>query len=177
MAALIAKRYVTALLDGENAENMAVYSSVFNVLASEFENVKFVDFISSPSILSSVKEEILLAGVEKLGLEKINNFLKLLAEKNRLELIPVIADQLLKEIAVVNNAFAGKIFSDIEIDSKTVELLSSGLSKKIDSNISLEFVKTDFDGIKVEVEDLGIELNFSKERINSSLIDHILKAI
>lgn len=177
MAALIAKRYVTALLDGENAENMAVYSSVFNVLASEFENVKFVDFISSPSIPASAKEEILLAGVEKLGLEKINNFLKLLAEKNRLELIPVIADQLLKEIAAVNNAFTGKIFSDIEIDSKTVELLSSGLSKKIDSNISLEFVKTDFNGIKVEVEDLGIELNFSKERINSSLIDHILKAI
>ena len=170
MAALVAKRYVTALLDGENAENMAV-------LASEFENEKFVDFISSPSIVASAKEEILLAGVAKVGNEKINNFLKLLAEKNRLELIPVIADQLLKEISVVNNAFTGKIFSDTDMDSKTVDSLSTGLSKKVDANISLEFVKTNFDGIKVEVEDLGIELNFSKERINSSLIDHILKAI
>ena len=89
----------------------------------------------------------------------------------------MIADQLLKEIAVVNNAFTGKIFSDSDIDPKTVESLSAGLSKKVDANISLEFVKTDFNGIKVEVEDLGIELNFSKERINSSLINHILKAI
>ena len=177
MAALVAKRYVTALLDGENAENMPVYSAVFSVLASEFENEKFVDFISSPSIAASAKEEILLAGVAKVGNEKINNFLKLLAEKNRLELIPVIADQLLKEISVVNNAFTGKIFSDTDMDSKTVDSLSTGLSKKVDANISLEFVKTNFDGIKVEVEDLGIELNFSKERINSSLIDHILKAI
>jgi len=177
MAALVAKRYVAALLDGESSENMAVYSAVFNVLASEFENEKFVDLISSPSIAASAKEEILLAAVANVGSEKINNFLKLLAEKNRLELIPVIADQLLKEIAVTNNAYAGKIFSDSDIDEKTVESLSAGLSKKVDANISLEFVKTDFDGIKVEVEDLGVELNFSKERINSSLIDHILKAI
>ena len=177
MAALVAKRYVSALLDGETSENMAVYSAVFNVLASQFENEKFVDFISSPSIASSAKEEILLAGVAKVGNAKINNFLKLLAEKNRLELIPVIADQLLKEISAVNNAYTGKIFSDIEMDSNTVKALSTGLSKKVDANISLEFVKTNFDGIKVEVEDLGIELNFSKERIKSSLIDHILKAI
>jgi len=177
MAALVAKRYVTALLDGENAENMAVYAAVFNVLASQFENEKFVDLISSPSIAASAKEEILLAAVANVGSDKINNFLKLLAEKNRLELIPVIADQLSKEISVVNNAYSGKIFSDVDIDSKTIESLSTGLSKKVDANISLEFVKTSFDGIKVEVEDLGIELNFSKERINSSLIDHILKAI
>jgi len=177
MAALVAKRYVTALLDGENAENMAGYSAVFNALASEFENEKFVDFVSSPSIAASAKEEILLAAVAKVESEKINNFLKLLAEKNRLELIPVIAEQLLKEIAAANNAYTGKIFSDSDMDSSTVESLSTGLSKKVDANISLEFVKTDFDGIKVEVEDLGIEVNFSKERINSSLIDHILKAI
>ena len=63
------------------------------------------------------------------------------------------------------------------MDAKTVKALSSGLGKKVDADITLEFVKTNFDGIKVEVEDLGIELNFSKERINSSLIDHILKAI
>lgn len=177
MEALIAKRYVSALLDGENAESMAAYAAVFNALASQFENEKFVDFISSPSIAASAKEEILLAAVAKVESTKINNFLRLLAEKNRLELIPEIAEQLSKGIAVANNAYAGKIFSDSDIDSKTVAALSSGLGRKVDATITLEFVKTDFDGIKVEVEDLGIEVNFSKERINSSLIDHILKAI
>lgn len=177
MAALVAKRYVKALLEGENAENLAAISAVFDALSSQFEKESFVDFISAPMISSCVKEEILLAAVEKAKSEKINNFLKLLAEKNRLELIPEIANQISKEIAVVNNAYTGKIFSDLDMDAKTVEALSSGLGKKVNANITLEFVKTNFDGIKVEVEDLGIEINFSKQRINTSLIDHILKAI
>ena len=177
MAALVAKRYVKALLDGENAEGMATLLAVFEALSTQFDNEKFVDIISSPSIVSSAKEEILLAAVASLKSDKINNFLKLLAEKNRFELIPEITSQLSKEMAIVNNAYTGSILSDVDMDAKTVKSLSEGLSKKVDANITLEFVKTDFDGIKVEVEDLGIELNFSKERINSSLIDHILKAI
>jgi len=177
MAALVAKRYVTALLDGEDTESMAKFLVVFEALTSSFENEKFVDIISSPSIPTAVKEEILLAAVKGVESDKLNNFLKLLGEKNRFELIPTIASQLSKEMAIVNNEYAGSIFSDVDMDANTVKSLSNGLSKKVDANITLTFVKTDFDGIKVEVEDLGIELNFSKERINSSLIDHILKAI
>jgi len=177
MAALVAKRYVKALLDGENAENMAGISVVFDALSSQFENESFVDFISAPDVSSSVKEEILLAAIEKAKSEKINNLIKLLAEKNRFVIIPEIAKQISKEIAVVNNAYTGKIYSDTDMDAKTVEALSNGLSKKVDANITLEFIKNNFDGIKVEVEDLGVELNFSKERINSTLINHILKAI
>jgi len=177
MAALVAKRYVKALLDGENAENMAGISVVFDALSTQFENESFVDFISAPDVSSSVKEEILLAAIEKAKSEKINNLIKLLAEKNRFVIIPEIAKQISKEIAVVNNAYTGKIYSDTDMDAKTVEALSNGLSKKVDANITLEFIKNNFDGIKVEVEDLGVELNFSKERINSTLINHILKAI
>ena len=177
MAALVAKRYVKALLDGENAKDIAAISAVFDALSAQFENESFVDFISAPMVSASAKEEILLAAVEKAKSEKINNFIKLLAEKNRFELIPEIADQISKEIAIANNAYTGMIFSDLDMDAKTVKALSAGLGKKVDADITLEFVKTNFDGIKVEVEDLGIELNFSKERINSSLIDHILKAI
>jgi F-type H+-transporting ATPase subunit delta len=177
MAALVAKRYVKALLDGENVENMAAISAIFDALASQFKDDSFVDFFTAPDIAASVKEEILLASVEKAKSDKINNFIKLLAEKNRFVLIPEIANQISQEIAVVNNAYEGKIFSDTDIDAAMVKSISSGLSKKVDANITLEFVKTDFDGIKVEVEDLGVEINFSKERINSTLIDHILKAI
>jgi len=177
MAALVAKRYVKALLDGESAEDIAGISTVFNALASQFEDETFVDFFTAPMVEASVKEEILLAAVKKVESEKINNFIKLLAEKNRFELIPEIANQISKEISVINNAYVGKILSDTDIDESTAKAISSGLGKKVNANITLEFIKTDFDGIKVEVEDLGIEINFSKERINSALIDHILKAI
>lgn len=109
MAALVAKRYVKALLDGEDAKSMAKFLAVFEALSSSFENEKFVDIISSPSIPSSAKEEVLLAAVAGVKSDKVNNFLKLLAEKNRFELIPEITSQLSKEMAVVNNAYTGSI--------------------------------------------------------------------
>jgi F0F1-type ATP synthase delta subunit len=64
MAALVAKRYVKALLLGENAENMAAISAVFDALASQFDNESFVDFFTAPDVSASAKEEILLAAVE-----------------------------------------------------------------------------------------------------------------
>lgn len=177
MEALIAQRYVKALLDGESVENMEAMGAIFDGLAAQFSDTKFVDFISAPMVSGEDKAGILLSAVEKAGSEKLNNFIKLLAEKNRLELLPEVAEQISKEMAALRNTYIGKVFSDVDMDAGSIEALGAGLSKKVDANISLEFVKNDFDGIKVEVEDLGVELNFSKERINSALISHILKAI
>ena len=111
------------------------------------------------------------------GNKKIENLLSLLAENGRIDIIPAIAVEMKKELAREKNAFVGKVYSDSAIDNKAIEGLSSGLSKKVGSSITLEFVKSDYDGIKVEVNDLGIEINFSKNRLNSQMIDHILKAI
>jgi len=73
--------------------------------------------------------------------------------------------------------YAGVVYSDSSIDVKLIDDLSAGLSKKFNSTISLSSVKNDFNGIKVDVEDLGIEINFSKDRIDSQIIEHIIKAI
>ena len=35
----------------------------------------------------------------------------------------------------------------------------------------------DYDGIKVDIDGLGVEISFSKDRLKSQLIDHILKAV
>jgi len=37
--------------------------------------------------------------------------------------------------------------------------------------------KYDFDGIKVDVDGLGVEISFSRSRISDQIVDHILKAI
>jgi F-type H+-transporting ATPase subunit delta len=82
-----------------------------------------------------------------------------------------------KDVANSTKNYEGIIYSDSDIDAKVIEELSGGLCKKFDSNISLSFVKNDFNGIKVEVEGLGIEIDFSKDRIDSQIIEHIIKAI
>ena len=82
-----------------------------------------------------------------------------------------------KEIAKINNTYTGIVYSNSDIDATTLNELGSGISKKINSNVTLQFVKNDFDGVKMQIEDLGLEIDFSKSRINTQIIEHILKAI
>jgi F-type H+-transporting ATPase subunit delta len=123
------------------------------------------------------KSKILLDAVKIANSKKVDNFIKILVENKRINVIPTIADELHKYIANATKIYSGVIYSDTDIDANLVEKLSTGLSKKFDSNISLMTVKNDFNGIKVAVEGLGIEINFSKDRIDSQIIEHIIKAI
>jgi len=177
MQELIAKRYVRALVDAVGTESLEAVSIIFTALSKEFSNAKFVQIMSSTDVLTSDKEGILLAGVAKAESKELNNFIKLLVEHKRINIIPAIAQELDKAIARATKQYTGVVYSDSDIDAATLSGLGKGLSKKVDATVTLEFVKTDFDGIKVEVEDLGVEVNFSKTRLNTQLVEHILKAI
>ena len=174
---LVAKPYVKALLEGTDTETKKNICSIFVGLSAAFNEPKFNDVMDSPTVSRADKESLLLSAVEKAKSEKINNFIKLLVEKNRINVIPAIANELEMAISIATNEYDGVIYSDTEMDSASVKALSEGLSKKVGSSITLEFVKNDFDGVKIEVEGLGVEVNFSKSRINNQIIDHILKAI
>ena len=177
MEELIAKRYIKALRDGSDTASMENTLSVFSVLAESFQDKKFVQILENPSVSLKDKSEILLDAVKSAKSDKINNLIKLLVEKRRIEIIPAIAEELRKDVAASTKTYEGTIYSDSDIDAKVIQELSDGLGKKFDSKMSLSFIKNNFDGIKVDVEDLGVEINFSKERINSQIIEHIIKAI
>ena len=177
MEELIAKRYIKAMnadADKASIQNMA---SIFSVLADSFKDEKFVQIIGNPNVSSNDKAEILLEAVASADSSKVNNLIKLLVENKRINIIPAIAKELSKEIARSTKTYTGLVYSDTKITIKTMKELSDGLGKRFDSKISLTYVKDDFDGIKVDVEDLGIEINFSKTRIDSQMIEHIVKAI
>ncbi len=177
MEELIAKKYIKAIVDGSNISDIQNIAAVFSSLAISFKDEKFLNIIDSPNVSSSDKESILLDGVKSAGSEKINNFVKLIVENKRINIIPAIAEEMRKDLARTTKTYEGTVYSDSDIDAKVISELSSGLSKKFDSKITLVFVKNNFNGIKVDVEDLGIEINFSKTRINNQLIEHIIKAI
>ena len=51
------------------------------------------------------------------------------------------------------------------------------LSKKLNREVELVFVKTDasvFNGIKVEISDLGIEIEINKNALQKSIRAHVL---
>jgi len=177
MEELIAKRYVKALLSGSDvvfAQNITV---VFESLAKSFSNEKFLNIVGSTEVDAAKKADLLLEAVKPAESERVNNFIKLLVEHKRINIIPAIAEELRKYVANATKTYNGTVYSDTEIQTNVLNDLSNGLSKKYDSKIVLAFEKIDFNGVKVEVDDLGIEINFSKDRINSQIIEHIIKAI
>ena len=177
MEELIAKRYIKAIRESSDSDTMQEMAVVFSALAELFNDVKFVNIMDNPEISKDEKLEILLAAVKSVNSEKINNFIKILVENKRIDIIPALAEGMRKNIADTTKTYGGVVYSNTDVDSKTIQDLSSGLSKRFDSAITLDFIKNDFDGIKVDVEDLGVEINFSKSRINSQIIEHIIKAI
>jgi F-type H+-transporting ATPase subunit delta len=177
MEKLIAKRYIKAIKDSSNESSIKVVSAVFAVLAESFKDAKFIDIIHNPDIKQNQKSEILLSATKSLNSKEVDNLIKLLAENNRLNIIPAIVEEFRKDLASSTKTYTGVVYSSSVLDDKTIQDLSTGLSKKFDSTISLTFVKNDFNGIKVDVEDLGVNIDFSKSRITNQMIEHIIKAI
>lgn len=177
MEELVAKRYIKAiesLTDLEAFENIAY---IFEGLAESLSDSKVKSVIESPYVDRKEKRSLLLDCVKSANSKEVNNLISLLVEKDRINVIPAIAHEMKKIIADDKKTYSGTIYSNSDIDASTIQSISGGLSKRVDANIELNFVKTDFNGIKVDVEDLGLEINLSKDRLNSQLINHILKAI
>ncbi len=177
MEELIAKRYIKALKNSSDVSALKNMSQIFSAIAESFKYDKFVQIINNPDVSQKDKSDILLDAVKSAESKEVENLIKLLAEHNRLNIIPAIAEVIRKDLADTSKTYTGIVYSDSEINAKVIDDLGNGLSKKFGSNISLAFVKNNFDGIKVDVEDLGIEINFSKTRINNQIIEHIVKAI
>ena len=177
MEELIAKRYIKAIKDSSGIDSMENMTSIFSALAESFKDEKFINIINNPDVVRDDKLNILLDAVKTADSKEINNLIRLIVENGRINIIPAIAEEMRKDVANTTKTYDGVVYSDSDINTKTVQDLSDGLSKRFDSKITLEFVKNDFDGIKVDVEDLGVEINFSKTRIDSQIIEHIVKAI
>lgn len=177
MKELIAKRYIRALKETVDDSSMEKISTIFDALSSAFDDTRFAQMMQSPDVAAADKEALLLESIKASESAQVENLIRLLVENGRIDIIPAIAEEMKKDSARMNKSYTGVIYSNSDIDAATITDLGSGLGKKVDAEVVLEFVKTDFDGVKVEVEDLGIEINFSKSRMNMQLIEHILKAI
>ena len=177
MENLIAKKYAQALLEieGISLEDVAAELTALAELIENNSDVK--EFLNSPLVKSEKKYEALVSPIEDKLDSKVINLLKLMSQKGRLAIIPELSEILTKEIKVKNNSFVGIVESGEELDSTLVKKLEKKLSAYSNSEVKLETKKSDLDGIKVEVSDLGLELNFSKQSVKNALIEHIQKAL
>lgn len=174
---LIAKRYIKPLMESCDQASLENLAALLASVAKAYENDKFTLIMNSNDISVSTKCQLVLDMVASAKSTVVNNLIKLLAENGRLLLIPTLADQLTREIARAKRTFKGRIYSNSVVDQASVETIARDLGTKMGATISLSYVASDFDGIRVEVDDLNVEINFSKSRLNAQLVEHILKAI
>jgi F-type H+-transporting ATPase subunit delta len=177
MKQLIAKRYVKALLSALDEKGIEVAANKLSVIAEAFNDKKFLEIIVSPEVKRDKREALILDIIGKDSDKKLVNFIKTLSIHNRFSLIPEIATLLQKELQRRANRYEGIVESMQEVDQTDLKELESALSKYVDATIVLQPVKSNYNGIKVVVEDLGIEATYSKDRIASDMINHILKAL
>jgi F-type H+-transporting ATPase subunit delta len=173
---LVAKRYVKALVEGRDTQTISGVSDKLNTISSAFTDDKFNSIITSPEVTDTQKVDLIISLVDGAS-ETLVNFIKLLGEKRRLGLLPFIAKELNVQIAKMNNTYVGVVYTNQELSSDYVSSIEEQFSKKFDVNLSLSQNVCDFDGIKVDIDGLGVEISFSKERLKSQMIDHILKAV
>jgi F-type H+-transporting ATPase subunit delta len=174
---LVAKRYVKALVDGRDSKTINTISNKLNVISSAFADEKFNSIVSSPEVAVNSKVDLVISLCDAANDGALSNFIKLLGEKRRLSLLPFIAKELSTQIAKMNNSYVGVVYTNQELSNDYVSSIEEQFSKKFDVKLSLSQNVCDYDGIKVDIDGLGVEISFSKERLKSQLIDHILKAV
>jgi len=175
MSTLVAKRYVKALIKDRDVEQVVAIQTQLNTISSAFLDDKFLVIISSVDVTVEDKVNLLFSFLDGVD-DTLKNLIRLLSEKRRLEIIPDIAVELNKEVAVLKNSYVGVVYSKDELSSEYLSDIESSLSKKFDIELSLKNKFGSYDGIKVDIDGLNVEISFSQERLKSQMIDHILRA-
>ncbi len=175
MEELIAKRYAQAL--SSVSKDLPGILEVLNVLSEVVSSSEIKSTLTSPIISSESKTEMILSALGENADASLVNFIKILGENKRLDLIPAITKVLNRDQQRVSNEYEGVLKSASPLNEAVLANLEETLKEYTGSTIKLTQEKTDLDGLRVSVDDLGIEVNFSKQRVKEQLIDFIKKSL
>ncbi|MCB4743086.1 MAG: F0F1 ATP synthase subunit delta [Sulfurovum sp.] len=175
MEELIAKRYVTALTSA--SKNITSITKILNVLTEVISNDEVMTILKSPIILTEKKTEMILSAIGDGADVTLTNFIKILGENKRLDLIPAITTVLNKELQKSSNKYEGVIKSAKRLSKEDLSKLEEILENYSGAKIKLKQQKDLPDSLRILVDDLGIEVNFSKQRVKEQLIDFIKKSL
>lgn len=173
---LVAKKYVKAIMQTNDSDKISSVLNSLKEVSTAFGDNKFNIIIDSPQVEKIKKVELIISFLQNPILETVN-LIKLLGEKNRLSDIPEIVSIIEEEMAIMNNTYKGIVYSKINLTDDYLVSVASSLSAKFNTNISLQYVASDYDGVKVDIESLGVEIGFSKDRFRKSIAEYILKAV
>jgi F-type H+-transporting ATPase subunit delta len=176
MSKVVAKRYVKAIMDAFDAKELKDAALSLKEISEAFSSMKFKTIIASPDVSKDKKRELILSFLKNPD-KRLVNFINLLNENKRLLFLKDIYQELEFQISLKSNRYNGKIYSNLDISKEQIEDLQKNFGKKFGAQINFETHKSNYSGIKVQIDDLGIETSFSIDRLKAQMTEHILKAI
>ena len=168
---LVAKRYAKAILAQKNADE---FYELLSAVAPAFGQEKFRLILGSNELDKQKKLDFVRSLFDK---PKANfvNFLQLLAQNSRLDLIPQILRELARQKALKEQIYQGVVFSQKLLDKKALAQLEKKLSDKFKVSIKLANETSEAKGIKISLDELGYELGFSMDSLKTKMSEFILK--
>lgn len=177
MKDLIAKRYIKALAASVLQKELQEIALLLGKLASASSISKFREIIQSPYITSGQKMEFILKNLlDNAGSVKFVNFIKILEEHKRLDLFEELYAELSSYLAAFNKEYIAQLIVAESYEDSVLKEIESKFSRKLGVKLVLKQKIVANTGIKLIVEDLGVEVSFSKEKFIADLKNHILKA-
>jgi F-type H+-transporting ATPase subunit delta len=190
---LAAKRYAAALVAATQEKELSEILALLEGAIGLFADKKFVDKIKSPLIPNADKSAAFISAFAKASerdlaaakktaapdrsFAKLSALIAALAEKNRLGALPYIVKEARVSLAGKRSTYDGVVYAQKPIDKPKLDGLAKSLTKRLGAEIRLSQSDRKYDGVKVAIDDLGVEVDFSKTRISSQILGHILRGL
>lgn len=137
---ILAKRYAKAIFTiGQEQENYEEYNEVLHGVATLFtETPEVADALTNPLYPMDVKEKVMTDLVASIGVDAVmGNFLNLLVQKKRAEILPEIADAYKTMVDEAKNISHGNVISAVELSDELKNNIQIVLEKLTGKKVEL----------------------------------------
>ena len=155
MINVIADRYAQALFEvGEETQTTSeLYQELDELVDILNENKDLYNFLKSPLISSEDKKNVMKNIFENQLSRNMNNFLKIVIDKDRMSAIENIKESYKSLLNDKNNILEGTAITAVELSDKELKDLEKNLSIKYNKNVTLNNIvdKTILGGVLVKL--------------------------
>ena len=176
MSILLAKKYVKALIVDSDISKVSQINDELKLISSAYAIEKFNNIIASVDVKANEKVSLINSFIESASKSTIN-LVQLLSDNKRLNIIPTISNELDKEVSKLTNTYVGIVDSNENLSDEYISKLEADFAKKFECKLTLVNNVCNYDGIRVNIEGLGVEISFAKNIFKAQMIDHILQAV
>lgn len=167
---VIAKKYAKALAKAsQKANDFSILQSAYKVyseISVAFFVPKFKSIVYS-HIISRDKKLALLKSLSSSDIKGISEkLLELIVDNDRISILPYVASEIKKIIDSKNNTYEATLYFRESVSKDSIDLIKEKLKHKLKVSLNItQKIDDSLDGIRLEADELGVEVVFLKDRI------------